>query len=154
MASLSKKVYYFCMCTSERTTEEFLEEFRQNIAKALVSLTQEEACGEIADTILEKLRGTYFETINIKRDTDFLTGSFWREVHSLIVAEEEINSLVVPTDLSEMQTNEYILAEELQKIGRSAKKASQVIIQMRLRKKIYMSILSQKHAISGLLDSG
>lgn len=43
-----------------------------------------------------------------------------------------------------MQTNEYILAEELQKIGKGAKKVSQVIVQMRLRKELYTHLKKEK----------
>jgi len=73
-----------------------------------------------------------------------LISPFWREVHTSLVAEEESNPLIRPTNLAEMQTNEYILAEELQKIGKSAKKVSQIIVQMRLRKELNSHISKRK----------
>lgn len=94
--------------------------------------------------MIEAVGKDYFEITNFGGDTDFLISPFWREVHGYIGAAEDANPELRPTNLAEMQTNEYILAEELQKIGKSSKKASQVIIQMRVRKELRTHITKKK----------
>ena len=126
------------------SSEALLQDFRWKIAQAIATLWPEDACWEIADALLESVGDTYFEITNFENDTDFLFSPFWREVHASLVAEEESNPLIRPTNLAEIQTNEYILAEELQKIGKSAKKVSQVIVQMRLRKELRTQISTRK----------
>lgn len=132
------------MNTPDVSSEALLQDFRWKIAQAISTLWVEDACWEIADAIIESVWDTYFEITNFAGDTDFLISPFWREVHTSLVAEEESNPLIRPTNLAEMQTNEYILAEELQKIGKSAKKVSQVIVQMRLRKELNSHISKRK----------
>ena len=94
--------------------------------------------------MIESVGEDYFEITNFGGDTDFLLSPYWREVHGYIGAAEDANPELQPTNLAEMQTNEYILAEELQKIGKSSKKASQVIIQMRVRKELHTHITKKK----------
>lgn len=144
LASYNKIRYHLPMNTPDASSEALLQDFRWKIAQAISTLWAEDACWEIADAILESVWDTYFEITNFAGDTDFLLSSFWREIHAFLVAEEESNLLIQPTNLAEMQTNEYILAEELQKIGKGAKKVSQVIVQMRLRKELYTHLKKEK----------
>lgn len=132
------------MNAPDRPTEELLQDFHWKIAQALATLGQEEACGEIADVLIEAVGDDYFEITNLGGDTDFLLSPYWREIHGYIVAAEEANPELRPTNLAEMQTNEYVLAEELQKIGKSSKKTSQIIIQMRVRKELRTHIAKKK----------
>lgn len=130
----------FTMISFEKPTDDSLSELRMHLSTGITTLWSKHDAETVATHLMNVLGPDWNQT-GVAGNPDFLWGAYWREIETELAKIDRANPFNAPDCVSGIYTNEFILAEELQKAGYTAGEATAVILKMREKENMRQDIL-------------
>ncbi len=128
------------MISFETPTDESLSELRTHLSAGIITLWSKHDAETVATHLMNVLGPDWNQT-GVAWNADFLWGEYWRAIETELAKIDRVNPFNAPDCVSGIYTNEFILAEELQKADYTVEEASAVILKMREKENMRQEML-------------
>lgn len=139
------------MLSFETPTDESLSELRTNISGGINTLWKNHNAESLASHLIDVLGPDWNQT-GVAGNPEFLWGGYWQEIAQKLAEKDRENPFNAPDAVSGVYTNEFILAEELQKADYTAEEAAAVILKMREKENMRQDALHLAAQVADITD--
>ena len=139
------------MIQHENPSTESLLHLRTDITWVLTILHENHDPETVATDLMDRLGASYNQT-GVEGDAEFLSGLYWSRINRKLEELERAEAFHAPDTVSWVYTNEFILAEELQRAGYTTDEAVKIISKMRAKEHIRQDILHRAVQVTAVMD--